>query len=286
MLQNPLTKRIPEVLTEILMILVFLLLTSAAGTQAQSQGSSSVKQNVVSERTPPPPELAEAEKLNSQVLELYHAGEYEKALPLANRVLLLREKVLGPDDWLVAEALRNLSELFSAMEKPKEAMTAYQRYLTVFEKTMDAYGPEMIDVLDRYVCLLLDDGGRAARRDTALEIQKRLYRLENGFDFNEADNLPAKRLATGGLLINKRIKSPSPRYPRDFMNSRFSGLMIVKMRVDEQGNVTSAKRVCGYPGFSRAAEEATLKARYSPTLVSGKAVKVTALAVYEFWAEY
>lgn len=269
-----------------LTILVFLLLTPAASPQAQSQGSSSVNQNATSERTQPPPELAEAEKLNSQVMALYHEGEYEKALPLANRVLLLREKVLGPDDWLVAEALRNLSELFSAMKKPKEAMTAYQRYLTVFEKTMEAYGPEMIDVLNRYVCLLLDDGGRAARRDTALEIQKRLYKIENGFDFNEADNLPAKRLAIGGLLINKRIKAASPHYPRDFMSSRISGLMIVRVRVDEQGNVISAKRVCGYPGFATAAEEATLKARYSPTLVSGKPVRVTGLAIYEFWAEY
>jgi hypothetical protein len=58
------------------------------------------------------------------------------------------------------------------------------------------------------------------------------------------------------------------------------------MRVDEQENVISAKRVCGYPGFAKAAEEATLKARYSPTLVNGKAVRVTALAVYELWAEY
>ena len=268
--------------TWLLTILVFLLLTVAAIPQTQSQGSSSVKQNVTSGPSNPAPELAEAEELNGQVMALYHAGEYDKALPLANRVLLIREKFLGPDHWLVAEALRNLAELYSAKDKPEKAITAYQRYLTVFEKTIDAYGPEMVEVLNRYVCLLLDDGREDAKRDTALEIQKRLYKIENGFDFNESDNLPAKRLATGGLLINKRIKSATPLYPRDFMNSRLSGLMLVKMKADELGNVISAKTVCGYPGFARAAEEATLKARYAPTLVSGKPVRVTGLAIYKF----
>jgi tetratricopeptide (TPR) repeat protein len=266
-------------------ILVFLLLTTPVNPQTQSQGSSSVKP-VASDPTTPAPELAEAEALNSQVMSLYHAGYYKEAVPLANRVLLLREKILGPDHRLVAEALRNLSELFSAMGKSKEAMTAYQRYLTVFEKSIDAYGPELIAVLNRYVCLLLDDGGKAAQRDTALEIQKRLFRIENGFDFDESDNLPVKRLATGGLLINKRRKSASPHFPRDIMNSRLSGLMIVKVKVDELGNVISARRVCGYPGFAQAAEEASLKAKYAPTLVSGKPVKVAGLAIYEFWAEY
>src|SRR5688500_3236820 len=101
-------------------ILVFLLLTTPVTPQNQSQGSLSVKP-VASDPTTPATELAEAEALNSQVMSLYHAGYYKEAVPLANRVLLLREKILGPDHWLVAEALRSLSELFSAMGKSKEA---------------------------------------------------------------------------------------------------------------------------------------------------------------------
>ena len=42
-------------------------------------------------------ELATAERLNSQVLELYSAGRYNEAIPLAERALAIREKALGPE---------------------------------------------------------------------------------------------------------------------------------------------------------------------------------------------
>lgn len=40
-------------------------------------------------------EAAEAGRLNAEVLKLYREGKYDEALPVAKRVLELREKQLG-----------------------------------------------------------------------------------------------------------------------------------------------------------------------------------------------
>src|SRR5918912_3701929 len=57
------------------------------------------------------PGLAEAEQLNDQVLSLLKDRKYDKALPLAQRVLTIRERVLGPDHPLVGSALRNVADI-------------------------------------------------------------------------------------------------------------------------------------------------------------------------------
>jgi tetratricopeptide (TPR) repeat protein len=49
-------------------------------------------------------DLAEAQRLNEQVLLYYAAGQYQQAIPLAQRALAIFEKALGP-----AQAQRNLS---------------------------------------------------------------------------------------------------------------------------------------------------------------------------------
>src|SRR3712207_1762494 len=76
-------------------------------------------------------ELAEADRLNAQVVNLYGERKYDEALPLAERVLSIREKALGPEHELVAGALRNLAELQLAKRKAKEAEATYQRYVSV-----------------------------------------------------------------------------------------------------------------------------------------------------------
>ena len=257
---------------------LLLIVMGCLITPVHSAGQS----NPVSQTETQSPELAEANLLNRHVAALYYAGEYEKALPLARRVLTIREKLLGPDHSLVAESLRDLAKLLSAANKNKEAVTTYQRFVTTFEKTIEGQGPEMVEVLEEYVCLLMDNGGNNSNPNAALEIQKRLYRLENGFDFNEADNHPVKKLAKGGLLINKRLQSETPRYPEERMFPRVSGLVIMKLKVDEQGKVVSATRLCGHHTLASAFEKTLLKTTYAPTLIAGKPTKVSAIAMHQF----
>jgi CHAT domain-containing protein/Tfp pilus assembly protein PilF len=83
--------------------------------------------------------LEEAKALNQKVVELYQAGRYQEALPLAQRVLEIREKALGPEHPGTAASLNNLAELYLDMGAYDKALPLYQRSLKICEK---ALGPE------------------------------------------------------------------------------------------------------------------------------------------------
>jgi protein TonB len=55
--------------------------------------------------------------------------------------------------------------------------------------------------------------------------------------------------------------------------------------VDENGNVVSAQAVSGHPLLQAAAVAAARGAKFSPTKLSGQAVKVTGVIQYNFVAE-
>jgi TonB family protein len=90
------------------------------------------------------------------------------------------------------------------------------------------------------------------------------------------------RAISGGVLNGKAISKPQPAYPAVARAARASGTVVVSVEVDEKGNVTSAKAISGHPLLRAAAEAAARQARFSPTLLSGKPVKVTGTITYNF----
>jgi tetratricopeptide (TPR) repeat protein len=60
--------------------------------------------------------LAEAERLNQQAIELYQQGKYNEAIPLAEKALTIRKKLLGENHLDIAESLNNLAVLTSFKE--------------------------------------------------------------------------------------------------------------------------------------------------------------------------
>ena len=56
-------------------------------------------------------------------------GDYEKALPLYQRALEIREKVLGPHHPDVATILNNLALLYHHIGDYEKALPLYQRAL-------------------------------------------------------------------------------------------------------------------------------------------------------------
>ncbi|MFH1092201.1 MAG: CHAT domain-containing tetratricopeptide repeat protein [Pseudomonadota bacterium] len=109
----------------IIVILLFLLSAAAAVVQAQTA------------------ELDRANSLNDQMSQLYRQGRYAEAITLAQEVLTIREKALGPEHPDVAESLNNLATLYQATGAYAQAEPLYQRALAIFEK---ALGPNHPDV--------------------------------------------------------------------------------------------------------------------------------------------
>ncbi|MGE4609291.1 MAG: tetratricopeptide repeat protein, partial [Myxococcota bacterium] len=53
-----------------------------------------------------------AEALNAEVVRLNGQGRYDEAIPLAERLLAINEKDLGPEHHDVATSLNNLAALY------------------------------------------------------------------------------------------------------------------------------------------------------------------------------
>jgi protein TonB len=89
------------------------------------------------------------------------------------------------------------------------------------------------------------------------------------------------RLASS-LLISKAISLPQPLYPALAKQIKAQGPVNVQILVDEQGKVISAHAVSGNPTLLAAAKDAALRARFTPTVLSGVPVKVQGLITYNF----
>jgi CHAT domain-containing protein/Tfp pilus assembly protein PilF len=82
------------------------------------------------------------ESLVQQVTKLRSAGRYSEAIPLAQKVLEIVEKQLGPEDPNTANVLEGLAGLYHATGAYGQAEPLYRRALALREKAM---GPEHPD---------------------------------------------------------------------------------------------------------------------------------------------
>jgi Ca-activated chloride channel family protein len=98
----------------------------------------------------------------------------------------------------------------------------------------------------------------------------------------DADPASVPKHISGGVLNGKAVSLPKPSYPGAASASGASGQVVVQVTIDENGNVISANPVSGHPLLRAAAGEAARKSAFRPTLLSGQAIKVTGVIVYNF----
>jgi protein TonB len=96
------------------------------------------------------------------------------------------------------------------------------------------------------------------------------------------DPHPILKPVSGGVLNGTAISLPSPSYPETAKRLRMSGLVSVDVVVDETGKVISAVATSGPIALRDVAVQAALRARFSPTKLSGQPVKVSGLINYKF----
>jgi periplasmic protein TonB len=93
---------------------------------------------------------------------------------------------------------------------------------------------------------------------------------------------PQLQKVSTGVLIAKVISLPQPTYPPIARQIHIGGAVAIQILVDEQGKVVSAQVVSGHPTLTGAARDAAMRARFTPTLLSGTPVKVQGTIVYNF----
>jgi protein TonB len=84
------------------------------------------------------------------------------------------------------------------------------------------------------------------------------------------------------IISSKAVEKPAPPYPPIARAAGIQGTVAVQIVVDEQGRVIQAKATNGNPLLQLAAMQAAYKARFTPTLLGGRPVKVTGSITYNF----
>jgi protein TonB len=93
---------------------------------------------------------------------------------------------------------------------------------------------------------------------------------------------PILKPVSGGVLNGTAVLLPPPLYPDAAKRMRTQGVVSVDVILDETGKVVSANATSGPQILRDAAVQAALKARFSPTKLSGQPVKVSGVINYKF----
>ena len=86
--------------------------------------------------------------LDQQVRNLYQEGKVKEAIPIAAKLLAIREKSLGPDNPDTAKSLNNLAFLYDQTGDYAKAEPLYQQALRIYEKLLGPEHQETAQILD------------------------------------------------------------------------------------------------------------------------------------------
>jgi TonB family protein len=87
---------------------------------------------------------------------------------------------------------------------------------------------------------------------------------------------------SGGVLNGKATSLPKPVYPQAAQAVRASGEVKIQVMVDENGDVISASAFSGHPLLRQSAEQAARLAKFAPTVMGGKTIRMQGVLIYNF----
>lgn len=101
-------------------------------------------------------------------------------------------------------------------------------------------------------------------------------------DADDLAEIDAPGVVKAGVLNDKAISLPKPPYPPIARQAKATGTVVVRVLIDENGNVIIARPVSGHPLLQSAAAAAARGAKFPPRRVAGKPVKVSGVINYDF----
>jgi CHAT domain-containing protein/tetratricopeptide (TPR) repeat protein len=103
-------------------------------------------------------ELREADRLNGRVVHLWRAGRARQVLPLAQKAVAIRGRLLGEEHPEYARSLFNLAAQYEALAQPRPAEALYRRSLQICEKALGKDHPGIVKVLSNLAGLYREQG--------------------------------------------------------------------------------------------------------------------------------
>lgn len=192
----------------------------------------------------------------------YLTDDKQKAEANYLRSIELTEKVWGKESKQAAGAVFAAAKFYAGIN---DLDKADQFYLRSYELVIKNYGKtsgelEIID--DERACASV---GSSERRKKFEQEKERLFGA-----------------VTSGVINGKALRLAEPEYPPAARAVKASGSVVVKTRVNEQGNVYEVRALCGHPLLQASAMEAAKKTKFLPALLDGKPIKINGYIVYNF----
>lgn len=219
------------------------------------------------------------------ILERFAFNNFTTAIENHERSLALKQSSLGADHEDVIRTLYELAELYELLAHNDKALATHRRVIGIMEKREATKPYDLVLALNRFVCLserlkMKTETAAAKRRVEEIEAREEAKREQ------ETEALPGVHISgdemfRGGVINGRAISKPQPNYPAEAKRYGISGTVMIFVTVDETGRVVEAYP-CGHPILSEASLRAAYLARFTPTLLDGKPVKVTGVISYNF----
>jgi len=192
--------------------------------------------------------LALAQILDNQIIEAEKS--YLKATEIA-------ESVYGKDSKEVFQPTLSTAVFYAQRENAENSL---KYFIKSFDLAAKNYGVESdeFETVDIY----------------------HLYFLGMGY---RSKDFMKKKSEIVGYEIGVPISLSKPVYPKSLGEAGVKGKIIVKVWVDEQGKVKSAKAVYGTMSFAGPAESAAKWSKFKPAIKNGKPINFVSYVAYHFY---
>jgi tetratricopeptide (TPR) repeat protein len=138
---------------------------------------------------------ADLEALNQRVIELYGAGRYSEAIPLAERYAEAMKVWQGSDRPEYATALINLALLLKETNRLGEVEPLYRRALAIYEKSLGPEHPNVATALNN-LAFIVPCWPTSRRQKRPVEAQGRAF--------------SSQRASSGDVLYKATVRRSLP----------------------------------------------------------------------------
>ena len=94
--------------------------------------------------------------------------------------------------------------------------------------------------------------------------------------------VPQRVRVSQGVMQTLVTKKVNPDYPPDAKKDHVQGVVVLRLRIDKQGNVADAQLVSGHPALAQAAIDAVKQWKYRPYLLNNNPVEVETQVTVNF----
>lgn len=222
------------------------------------------------EKSPPEDRAAMGRVLDNAGYFSYMKLDFDKAEKYFQRAIALREETTGAGSLETARSVFNLAEFYRLQGEYSKSEPLYQKSIEVKGNALGAKNKEVVKALERYSCVYYATGQ-----------MEKVKGIREQFSFLRPKD--ATVIYKGDILNGKALSLPKPQYPKEAMPRRLSGTVVVKVWIDEEGKVVSTEDMCAaHPLLLGSSLRAASAAKFSPTFLNGKPVRVSGVITYNF----